>query len=61
LADDAIGTVKLDGADDVALADRMKNGREQIIKEIREDYDGNVIWGEDLMEIPVEPSLAKME
>jgi MoxR-like ATPase len=35
LADDAIGTVKLDNPDDVALADRLKNGREQIIKELR--------------------------
>ena len=35
--------------------------REQIVKEIREDFDGNVIWGEDLMEIPVEPKMAKME
>ena len=35
MADDVIGTVQLDGADDVALADRMKNGREQIIRELR--------------------------
>jgi len=35
LADDAIGTVKLDDADDVALADKLKTGREQIIKELR--------------------------
>jgi MoxR-like ATPase len=35
LADDAIGTVKLDDADDVALADRLKTGREQIISELR--------------------------
>jgi len=35
LADDAIGTVKLDSPDDVALADRLKGGREQIISELR--------------------------
>ena len=35
MADDAIGTVQLDDADDVALADRLKSGREQIIKELR--------------------------
>ena len=35
MADEAIGTVKLDDADDVALADRLKSGREQIIKELR--------------------------
>jgi MoxR-like ATPase len=35
LADQAIGTVKLDDADDVALADRLKNGREQMIGELR--------------------------
>jgi MoxR-like ATPase len=35
LADHAIGTVKLDDANDVALADRLKSGREQIIKELR--------------------------
>jgi MoxR-like ATPase len=35
LADDAIGTVELDNADDVALADRMKHGRTQIISELR--------------------------
>jgi len=27
--------------------------REEILREIREDYDGRVIWGEDLMEIPI--------
>ena len=27
--------------------------RERIIAEIRKVYDGNVIWGEDLMEIPI--------
>ncbi|OGA51350.1 MAG: hypothetical protein A3G24_27125 [Betaproteobacteria bacterium RIFCSPLOWO2_12_FULL_62_13] len=36
--------------------------RERIIKEIREIYDGNVIWGEDLMEIPVKgPHMFRME
>jgi MoxR-like ATPase len=35
LSDDAIGTIALDNADDVALADRLKNGREQIISELR--------------------------
>ena len=35
MADDAIGTVKLDDANDVALADRLKSGREQIISELR--------------------------
>jgi MoxR-like ATPase len=35
LADDAIGTVELDNADDVALADKMKHGRKQIISELR--------------------------
>jgi ribonuclease BN (tRNA processing enzyme) len=36
--------------------------REQIIKETTEIYDGNVIWGEDLMEIPLHgPQTAKME
>lgn len=36
--------------------------REQIIKEVREIYDGNLIWGEDLMEIPVQgPRMFKME
>jgi MoxR-like ATPase len=35
LADDVIGTVKLDDANDVALADRLKSGREQIISELR--------------------------
>ena len=32
---EAIGTVQLESADDVALADRMKEGREQIIRELR--------------------------
>ena len=35
MADDAIGTVKLDDADDVALADRLKSGRQQMISELR--------------------------
>jgi len=35
LTDDAIGTVELDNADDVALADKMKHGRKQIISELR--------------------------
>ncbi|MGD2047774.1 MAG: AAA family ATPase [Gemmatimonadota bacterium] len=35
MSDDAIGTIALDNADDVALADRLKSGREQIISEIR--------------------------
>ena len=35
MADDAIGTVTLDDASDVALADRLKSGREQIISELR--------------------------
>ena len=33
--DDVIGTVVLDSPDDVALADKMKNGREQILSELR--------------------------
>jgi len=32
---DVIGTVRLDGQDDVALAERMKSGREQILAELR--------------------------
>ena len=35
MADDAIGTVQLDDANDVALADKLKNGREQMIRELR--------------------------
>lgn len=36
--------------------------RERIIKEVRDIYDGNVIWGEDLMEVPVKgPQMFKME
>jgi MoxR-like ATPase len=32
---DAIGTVQLDDANDVALADKLKSGREQMISELR--------------------------
>ena len=32
---DAIGTIQLDDANDVALADKLKNGREQMISELR--------------------------
>jgi len=32
---DTIGTVRLDAADDIELADRMKSGREQMISELR--------------------------
>ena len=35
MTDDAIGTVELDNADDVALADKVKHGRKQIISELR--------------------------
>ncbi len=35
MADDVIGTVQLDHPDDVALADRMKEGRATIIRELR--------------------------
>jgi ribonuclease Z len=36
--------------------------REEILREIMAIYDGNIIWGEDLMEIPVDgPRMAKME
>lgn len=35
MASDAIGTVQLDDANDVALADKLKNGREQMISELR--------------------------
>ncbi len=35
MANDVIETVQLDDPDDVALADRMKGGREQIIDELR--------------------------
>jgi len=37
---DAIGTIALDNADDVALADRLKNGREQVITELRKQIIG---------------------
>jgi ribonuclease BN (tRNA processing enzyme) len=36
--------------------------RERIVQEIRAIYDGNLIWGEDLMEIPLQgPRLFRME
>ena len=36
--------------------------REQLLREMMSIYDGNIIWGEDLMEIPVAgPKMAKME
>ena len=36
--------------------------RERIAEKISEIYDGNVIWGEDLMEVPTGASpMAKME
>ena len=36
--------------------------REEILRDIMAIYDGNIIWGEDLMEIPVGgPNMAKME
>ncbi len=35
MADDTIGIIRLDDADDVALADRLKTGREQMIRELR--------------------------
>ena len=35
MATDSIGTIALDNANDVALADRLKNGREQILSEVR--------------------------
>ena len=44
--DDAIGTVVLDSPDDVALADKMKNGREQILSELRK----LIIGQEDVIE-----------
>jgi MoxR-like ATPase len=46
LADDAIGTVALDNADDVALADRMKHGRTQIKSELSK----LIIGQEDVIE-----------
>jgi len=46
LPDEAIGTIALDDADDVALADRLKNGREQIISEVRK----LIIGQEDVIE-----------
>jgi ribonuclease Z len=36
--------------------------REQIIREVRQEFDGNVIWGEDLMQLTLtEPGLVKAE
>ncbi len=36
--------------------------REEILREMMAIYDGNIIWGEDLMEIPIGgPHMAKME
>jgi len=46
LADDVIGTVRLESADDIALADRMKGGREQIIRELRK----LIVGQEDVIE-----------
>ena len=46
MSDDAIGTIALDNADDVALADRLKNGREQIISELRK----LIVGQEDVIE-----------
>ena len=46
MAHDAIGTIALDDADDVALADRLKSGREQMISEIRK----LIIGQEDVIE-----------
>jgi MoxR-like ATPase len=40
LTDHAIGTIALDDADDVALADRLKHGREQVITELRKQIIG---------------------
>jgi ribonuclease BN (tRNA processing enzyme) len=35
--------------------------REEILREMMAIYDGHIIWGEDLMEIPIEgPQMAKM-
>ena len=46
MADEAIGTVALENADDIALAERMKNGREQILNEVRK----LIIGQEDVIE-----------
>jgi MoxR-like ATPase len=46
LANDAIGTLTIDDADDVALADKLKGGREQIISELRK----LIIGQEDVIE-----------
>lgn len=35
--------------------------REQLLREMMQIFDGHIIWGEDLMEIPIEgPQMAKM-
>jgi hypothetical protein len=35
--------------------------RERLLKEMADIYSGNIIWGEDLMEIPLEgPKPAKL-
>ena len=46
MADEAIGTVALDNADDIALAERMKNGRERILSELHK----RIIGQEDVIE-----------
>ena len=46
MANDAIGAVRLDDANDVALADRLKSGREQIIGELRK----LIVGQEDVIE-----------
>lgn len=46
MASDAIGTVELDNADDVALADKLKHGREQMISELRK----LIVGQEDVIE-----------
>ena len=46
MAEQAIGTVALDNADDIALAERMQNGREQILSEVRK----LIIGQEDVIE-----------
>jgi ribonuclease BN (tRNA processing enzyme) len=36
--------------------------RERLIAEMKAIYDGNLIWGEDLMEVPIgNPAPAKMD
>ncbi|MEM7416964.1 MAG: MoxR family ATPase [Gemmatimonadota bacterium] len=46
MASDAIGTVELDNADDVALADKLKHGRVQMISELRK----LIVGQEDVIE-----------